>query len=611
LIVSLLIGIAWSFGFLTLTIGHLQVISVVFVTMLLGLGVAFGIHIASRYELIRHRYPDTFEGFREALADTLITIGPGIVTGAVTTAAAFCTTMLTDFRGVAEMGAIAGAGILLCLIAMTSVFPALLRIFKPNHKHLVRMEHRFIHIFEERWVMPFAHHPRWTLAGTMVVAGLSLAAITQMRFDYNLLELLPTGVDSVEWYRRIEAQGEQSVWSSVSIAPSLEEARERAQRFRALGTVGMVRGIGELFPEDEPEKLAAMAPVRAGLADALEQALAEEAPATQTAGPATQPDLVTQLTGLRLLFGLVRGQIPPELGPQLASLEQSLDRFLQAAAALAPDERAARLQALQRDYQTWRREVARQIAGMLDPSPLQPNDLPPRLLSPYIATDENGQTLYALEIHPALPAGVEDVLDPRFLGRFIQELKRVDPAITGVVVQIYESGELIWKSYLQAGIYALIAVFVLVWFDFQSLRDALLSLAPVAAGFAVTFAVMYLVGMQINPANIVVLPLMFGIGVDAGVHILHRYRQDPTHRPLGLTAGTGKGITLTSYTTMVGFGSLLIAHHRGIAGLGFVLMTGIGLTLLACWTLMPAWLELRAARTPSAQAAAQRGTSHS
>ncbi|MFW6032135.1 MAG: MMPL family transporter, partial [Phycisphaeraceae bacterium] len=136
-------------------------------------------------------------------------------------------------------------------------------------------------------------------------------------------------------------------------------------------------------------------------------------------------------------------------------------------------------------------------------------------------------------------------------------------------------------------------VLVLVWIDFRSLSDALLSLVPVTSGFLVTFGVMAILDIQINPANIIVLPLIFGIGVDAGVHMLHRYRQNPSLRPVGLAAGTGKGVTLTSLTAIIGFGSLLVASHRGIASLGFVLSVGILLTLMACWILMPAALELR------------------
>jgi predicted RND superfamily exporter protein len=175
-------------------------------------------------------------------------------------------------------------------------------------------------------------------------------------------------------------------------------------------------------------------------------------------------------------------------------------------------------------------------------------------------------------------------------------VRRVDPEVTGVIVQIYESGALIWRSYVKAGAYALVAVFVLVWIDFRRIPDAALCLVPVAAGFAVTFGIMWIVGVPVNHANIIVLPLMFGIGVDAGVHIIHRHRMDPSARPLGLTAGTGKGISMTSYTTIIGFAALMVARHRGIQSLGFVMAVGIAMTMLACWIIMPAWLELRQER---------------
>jgi uncharacterized protein len=112
---------------------------------------------------------------------------------------------------------------------------------------------------------------------------------------------------------------------------------------------------------------------------------------------------------------------------------------------------------------------------------------------------------------------------------------------------------------------------------------------------------MWMLGMKINAANIMVLPLLFGIGVDSGVHMLYRYRQNPSERPIGLTMGTGKGITITTLTSIVGFGTMVFASHRGIASLGFVLSAGLLMTLIACLTVMPAWLELRRRRVERAE----------
>lgn len=246
-----------------------------------------------------------------------------------------------------------------------------------------------------------------------------------------------------------------------------------------------------------------------------------------------------------------------------------------------------------------RREIARNLLKVLDPAPLTEADLPAEIMRSYVAEDAQGRRRIALEVFPQLPPGIDSPLDPRFLPRFVADLQRVDPAVTGVVTQIYFSGDLIKRAYLIAGVLALAAVFCLVVLDFQSVTDALLAILPVAVGFAVTFGVLWLVGEQINPANVIVLPLMFGIGVDFGVHMLHRYRVDDATRPLGLSAGTGKGIALTALTTIIGFGAMLVARHRGIASLGFVLALGVALTLLACLTLMPALLELRSRRRQS------------
>ena len=146
---------------LFLVVGHLQILSVVFNVMLLGLGIAYGIYLASAFELIRHDYPDDIEGFHQTLARTLEMMGPGIATGSLATAAAFAVTIFTDFAGVAEMGKISGMGILLCFLAMFTVFPVFLRLFKPSHKHITPLEDRWAWSSSSPgpWAMPFVRHP--------------------------------------------------------------------------------------------------------------------------------------------------------------------------------------------------------------------------------------------------------------------------------------------------------------------------------------------------------------------------------------------------------------------------------------------------------------------
>ncbi len=587
---ALLVGIAWSFGFLTLAIGHLQVLSVVFTVILLGLGIAYGIHLASSLELVRHDHDDTAEGFAAALAQAFHTTGPGIVTGAVTTAGAFLTTVFTDFTGMAEMGLIAAVGVMLCLLAMFSVFPALLRIYKSGHRHIVPMDARKVHLFEEQWVRPFIRHPRLTLGLT---ALLSLAAAVwvgrSIYFDFDLMKLQPASAPAVQWANRIVRDGGQSIYFGVSLARDTDHARELADQLRAQPAIsGQLGGVGLLFPEDEPHKLELLAATRAELQPALAAAQRETAPA---AGPATV-NLVSNLGAMQ--FGVnaaLLTQMPAEIREALSRLSAALTQALTASSALDDAARAARLTQLDQTYRAARRQIAQQMTLALDGAPLQVDDLPAEVMRSY--RDAAGRLV--IESYPKLEEG-QSPLDARVLPSYIQQLESVDPNATGVIVQIYHSGALIRDAYVQAGAWALLIVFVMVLVDFRTLHDSLLSLVPVAIGFLLTFAIMHALDMPINPANIIVLPLMFGIGVDSGVHMLHRYRLQPDEDPPGLTRGTGKGIVITTLTTVIGFATMLIASHRGIRSLGFVLSVGVFLTMVACLLVMPAWLSLRRTR---------------
>lgn len=583
---ALFIGIAWSFGFLTLTVGHLQVISVVFTVILLGLGIDFGIHLKSSFENLRHEHDDSEEGFRDALVQTFRITGPGILTGALTTAAAFMTTLLTDFTGVAEMGFIAGFGVLLCLLAMFTVYPALLRLVKPGHEHFKPMEHRKLHFFETRWVIPFARNPLLTVTialSLMVVS--SYFAITHIRFDYDLFKLQPVNAPAMNWARRISTDGGESIYFGVSVCKDIDQARKRMEQFAKLPSVQPnFGGIGLIFPPGEQEKLALLHPIKDQLAKHL-----QPAPLTESSATVQQVEqLQTQLQALQLAVnGAAFFKMPQLIRQKLATVGQSVIALNVALSKWPVESLPDRVGKLNVWFNGLQIKVASQIRPVLDVSPMTPADVPQTLLNAY--QDEKGR--WTLEVYPKLQDG-QSPLSPEFLPDFVKQLQSVDPKITGVLMQIYQSGKLIRDAYVKAGALALMIVFIIVLLDFRNVHDTLLALLPVAIGFSLTFAIMQLFGMQINPANIIVLPLMFGIGVDSGVHVLHRYRQHPEDDPPGLTQATGKGITITTLTTVIGFACMMLAQHRGIRSLGFVVSLGLILTLLACWTVMPAWLVL-------------------
>jgi len=582
---ALLIGVAWSFGFVTLAVGHLQVLSVVFTVILLGLGIAYGIHLASSFELARHNHDDTEEGFAQTLQHSFQVTGPGIITGAITTAGAFLTTVFTDFTGMAEMGLIASAGVILCLIAMFTMFPALLRIYKSRHKHFVPMDSRKLHFFEERWILPFSNHPYLTLGCALVLTLASGWWVgTSMQFDYDLMKLQPTHAPGVEWAQRIVTDGGNSIYFGVSLSDSLEEARQKAQQFRDQPTIDtQLGGVGLLFPLNEETKLQRLTSVRKRLQPSLDKALSDSPPADEP------NNLIAQLGGIQFaLQAAMFTSLPDEVRAAMLRASDELARVSRISSTLDDDGRARRLVRLDQAYRDFRQSVVQRVVATTDTTPLNFQDVPDEVLRSY--RDDKGRL--AMEVTPILSNGTSP-LAPSVLPRFISAMETVDPNVTGVVVQVYESGTLIKEAYMRAGVFALVIVFVLVLLDFRNFHDAVLSLVPVAVGFTLTFAVMRALGMSINPANIMVLPLMFGIGVDDGVHVIHRYRLNPQDNPPGLTRGTGKGITITTLTTVIGFASLMLADHQGIKSLGFVLSTGIALTMISCWVIMPAWLAVR------------------
>lgn len=566
---SLLIGIAWSFGWLVLAVGHLQLLSVVFTVILLGLGVDFALHLVARLELVKNEHADLPDATRRVFRG----IGPGMLTGAITTAAAFGATTFTEFTGMAEMGLIAAGGIVLCLVAVLSAFPAGLAL-TGRWKSIIR--HRkggeSAHFSKGRFdTIDF--HPRVSLAVASVLVLLLVIPALGVRYDPNILNLHPPGIESVEWERRLVEDDARSVWAGL-IETNAREAPALVERLRALPEVGGVGGMGLLITDDREERLERIAAVREMPID----------PPTMEPGPI---QLASLLTGLRV--GLTQSIDAAELPPApLVDLRDSLAATLADFGRLPREEQQSRYDRLAAAFESTRAKLGAWLDEALSPTPLGPDDLPPILRQQWTA----GAT-WLLRVFPAEDSLGRPILHPDRLGPFVAAVRSVAPDLLGPPVQIYESTRLIIRAYTKAAGFAIAAILILLLLDFRSLADALCSMAPVCVGFIGAFGLMGVVGVPLNFANIIVMPLIFGIGVDAGVHMVHRWRVEPDGRPAGLSGGTGRGITLTMLTTMIGFGCMLIAEHRGIRSLGFVMVAGLLVTLLACYTILPAILRLR------------------
>jgi len=587
---ALLIGLAWSFGWVLIAVGHLQVLSIVFSTILMGIGIDYAVLIISRLELLRD-YHETLDG---ALRRVYRRVGPGLLTGAITTAAAFGATALTDFSGMAEMGLIAAGGIVLCVIAVMSALPAALAA-SGRWRTLIRSRPGGERAnFGGAWLRSVDGRPwRWILLWLVALAVLVPLGIS-VPYDPNVLRLQSPNLESVRWEDRIVSDDARSIWSAIVLTEP-DAAAAMTDRLRGLdGVVADVAAMGMLFPADRAERADRVAALRAEAVDA----------------PSPMPGaaaLANQLGSLRQALGLVTvgTAVPDDVRSRIESLRGDLAEAAREWRSASPEQ----WRAFDDAWQSARRELSEFVEGALADRPPGVEDLPPVLRELWTGRDGSWQLI----VNPVVASDPDDglpasVLDPQRLAPFVESVRTVAPEVLGPPVQIHESSLLIIRAYRIAALLAIAAIVVVLLLDFRSPADVVCCLIPAGAAFIGVFGLMELAGVTLNFANLIVMPLIFGLGMDASVNVLHRWRQEPYGKPAGLSGGTGRGITLAMLTTMIAFGSLMISEHRGIRSLGFVMSTGLAVTLLASWTLLPAVLGLRhryrVARSQRADAAA-------
>ncbi|MFZ5830121.1 MAG: MMPL family transporter [Planctomycetota bacterium] len=550
---ALLFGMAWSFGFAAVAIGHLNILSSAFGAILIGQGIDFGVYYLAGY-LQQRRGSATSA---EALVQTAGTVGPGIATGAMSTAIAFFAAGFTEFSGVAELGTIAGGGILLCFLAAVLLLPAMLQLSdarRPAHAMPNALD---LDIF----LKPLYSRPNAALLIGGVATIFAAFGLSKLWYDHNLMNLQPEGLESVRLGQQLATESNQGAYFALSMADSREQAIARKEALLKLPSVDRVDEIASAMPAEDQERSAAVVRIHAALKN-----LPSSVPQIPTAPPEE----------MRAHVAALLQSLPA--APELTGIRERLGYTLQALDALPAAEYYARLS----DYQ---QAMAGDLLARLhamksaaDPQPPAWSDLPEGLTARFVG--HNGKHL--LKIYSR-----GDIWDMAATERFVREVRSVDPDATGNPLQIYEASRQMKRSYEEAAMYALAIVFVVVYLDFRSLRYTLLALAPLAISVVQMFGLMGLLNIPLNPANMIVLPLILGIGVDNGVHIVHDFRRQRSEGGrYRIGTSTVNAVVINSLGNMVGFGSLMIASHQGLQSLGRVLTIGMGCCLVSA-LLMP------------------------
>jgi hopanoid biosynthesis associated RND transporter like protein HpnN len=579
---SVIIGLAWTAGALTLTVGHVTILSVYVAPILIGLCDAYGVYIATRYEEER----DLGKPCLLALQTTFVNTAPSLAAGAMTTAVAFYAMTLADFRGVQELGFIAGTGVLLLLLAALTVLPALLALTERTRpwRRSVRRETvvakgfaywgRFLH----RWRRPI-------LLTLGVMSFLCAFALPTLTFDYNLLHLQAHGTESVVWEQRLINNAGRSSWYALTTAPSLAEADQKAARLAALPTVDKVETIASLVPEHQRERLSAiraLAPLLMGLSKTL------AAPS-----PVDVADLKLALEGLKFKLRADNDTWDDQKKPaaqELTAVQTLLSQILSHLALLPPPQATVALDRVQQPlFQDFAEKWALLQGNLAPPGPITLADVPAQLRSRFVNAEG---TLFLLQIYPR-----HNIWDGIPLREFIKQLRHVDPDVTGNPVIGYESIHAIKHGYAKGALYAALAIPVVTFFALRRVSDTVLALVPVACGVLWTAGLMWLCHLQFNLANLVAVPLIIGVGVDGGINLIRRAREEvcPGWRMIG--ESTGQAIALYSLDSLAGFGSLLIARHYGVFSMGLLLIVAISTVLIATFTVLPLLLNTPTSET--------------
>jgi hopanoid biosynthesis associated RND transporter like protein HpnN len=576
----LAISMCWAIGLATLIVGHLSLFSVMFISIVVGIGIDYGIYFLFRYE------EELFLGrsVREAVETTARRSGAGMLMGALTAAGTFSVLMLTDFRGLQELGFISAMSILLAWIAMMTVFPAAVMLIDRRRADRVgrtmpramSLEHVRVPLLEH-----VAGHGRTILTLAAIITVLATWGALSVKFDYNLLNLQSRKTESVVWERRILETAGRSGFAALASAGSLEELRTKHMAFAKLGTVSEVDSALLLVPDDQPEKrkiIADIAPVVAPVRVGRPR-------------PVDIPRLTQALETLHRRLSIAQNEAPAgDAKTKLTATTANIQSLILKLRQSDPAQTAPALSLLQ--FQVYRDFVGnfQRLQDNVSPRDVGLDDLPEELRKKFVSP----AGLFLLRIHPAV-----DIWELEGAERFVEELRRVDPDVTGTPVITYETIKLMERSYVQATIYALILVLAVSYFLIRRVRETLLSMIPLALGLLWMMGVMPLLGLKFTMGNIFGLPLIIGTASEFGLNVVLRFMEDHEHGGPLLARSTVMAVLTNGLTTIAGFGSMMVADHRGIFGLGLLLTIGTITSLIAALIVLPAILRIiRPARAP-------------
>jgi len=563
---SLLVGLVWAVGVAALLVGQLNIMTQMMAVILLGLGIDFSIHIISGFTE-RRAAGDSIALSMEA---TFLKSGKGIITGAFTTACAFLTLLISHSRGMKEMGLVTGTGLLAILLATLFFLPTLL-VFRERRLKKTFVQRDISFRFLGNLSVWIGKHYIFTIAASVMITVLLVWSATKITFDHNYMNIEPKGLTSIMLQDTVLEKFDLSMDYALVLADDVDQSRSFAKKYRELGSVAVTEDISLYLPSEEeqdkriPYILEIKEKIRtAEIGEAIHrndlEKLREEIARLEMNVMEMQD--MAFIGGQDKVDNKCKEIVGDPDNPDSKNMFQDLLQVLEADEAPV----SAGFSHFHQKFAPYFKQAVIQM-GSTDPIRLE--DLPDPILDRY-GNARRDQFLVTV-----FPAG-NIWQDKNFLDRFVEDLEAVSDRATGMPPVFSALVEIIGRDGRNAVLLTLVIVFVLLIIDFRSPRLALMAMIPLACGIFWMVGLMHIVGMQLTVMNVMGLPLIVGIGIDDGVHIVHRWKHEGKGKIGIVFSSTGKAILLTSLTTMLAFGSLVFSIWRGFGHLGGALFLGVG-----------------------------------
>jgi uncharacterized protein len=551
--ITLVVGLLVTAAIGLMMVGAFNMISVAFMVLFVGLGVDFGVQFTVKYREERFKDGRIFT----ALVNTANNLGSRLRLAAIAVAVSFFSFIPTPYRGVSELGKIAGVGMIVAYLTSVTLLPALIRVLRPGPEKSSPGFRKLAGADD------FLDRNRKTML--FVAAVLILGAsplLLHLRFDFNPLHLKDPHTESMATLLALKDSPEIGVNNVRVMADSLPEADAIASRLSKLPEVGRTITLTTFIPNDQPAKLAAIAAAAHVLSPVLAQSPAA------AASDALRVDALRRAAGQ---LSIAAGDHPGPGAAEATRLSKALARL--ADASPATRDRA--------DYaMTAPLKIALgQLAKLLDPAEITGTNLPPDIARDWISADGHA----IVEISPKIPPGV-DPGDDTMLRRFARAVSTAEPDAIGGPISILYSANLVIKAFLEASAYALVSIIVILWIALRRIDDVLRTVVPLLVSALLTLELSVALGLQLNFANIIALPLMLGVGVAFKIYYVIAWRGGQTRL---LESSLTHAVVFSAATTGAAFGSLWFSHHPGTSSLGALLALSLVSTLVGAVIFQP------------------------